>query len=356
MGKDYYKILGISKDANDDDIKKAYKKMALKYHPDKNKSPGAEEKFKEIAEAYDVLSDKEKRKLYDMVGEEGLKGGAGHTGGSGGGMPNGATNGFSYVYTGDPRATFEQFFGGGNPFEAIFGGLGGHDDMMDIDGSNGFSGGMFRNPHGVSNGFRTQSFTNGGSCGGGSANRRRPPEQDPPVEHDLHVTVEELLKGTTKRMKITRKVIGPDGNSYRNEDKILSVTIKPGWKAGTKITFQREGDQKLNSIPADIVFIIRDKPHPLFKREGADIRYTAKISLREALCGTVIKVPTLSGNKVELKLNEVVNPKTTRRLPGQGLPYPKEPNRRGDLLIGFDIKFPESLSESTKKLLWGSLV
>ncbi|XP_015792962.1 dnaJ homolog subfamily B member 4 [Tetranychus urticae] len=352
MGKDYYKILGISKDANDDDIKKAYKKMALKYHPDKNKAAGAEEKFKEIAEAYDVLSDKEKRKLYDMVGEEGLKNGAGTPGGPDG-MPNGS--GFSYVYTGDPRATFEQFFGASNPFEVLFGmgGLGGHDDMMDIDGSNGFPGGMFRQTQCGGNGFRTQSFTNGGTSG---VNRRRPPEQDPPVEHDLYVTLEELLKGTTKRMKITRKVISPDGKSYRQEDKILSVNIKPGWKAGTKITFQREGDQKMNSIPADIVFIIRDKPHPLFKREGADIKYTAKISLREALCGTSIKVPTLLGTKVDLKLTDIVNPKTTRRLSGQGLPYPKEPNRRGDLIIGFDIKFPENLSESTKQLLWSNLL
>jgi len=112
MAKDYYKILGISKNATDAEIKQAYKKMALKYHPDKNKSPQAEEKFKEIAEAYEVLTDKEKRKMYDMCGDEGLKSGGGF------GMPGGTQ--FQYSYTGDPRATFAQFFGSSNPFEAFF--------------------------------------------------------------------------------------------------------------------------------------------------------------------------------------------------------------------------------------------
>ena len=112
MGKDYYSILGVSRGANDDELKKAYRKLALKYHPDKNKAKGAEDKFKEIGEAYDVLSDPRKRQIYDQCGEEGLKGGmgGGHNGGGGGGMPNGFDN-FTYSYHGDPRATFQQFFG-----------------------------------------------------------------------------------------------------------------------------------------------------------------------------------------------------------------------------------------------------
>ena len=133
MGKDYYKILGISKNATEEEIKKAYRKLALKYHPDKNKSAGAEEKFKEFAEAYDVLSDKKKRDIYDQVGEEGLKSGAGG-GGFGGSGLNGQT--FHYQFQGDPRETFKQFFqssdaggmfasmggfGGGTPFSAMFG-------------------------------------------------------------------------------------------------------------------------------------------------------------------------------------------------------------------------------------------
>lgn len=101
MGKDFYKILGIQKGANDDEIKKAYRKLALKYHPDKNKSAGAEERFKEIAEAYEVLSDKKKRDIYDQYGEEGLHGGAPGAGPEGG-------QSFSYEFHGDPKATFAQ--------------------------------------------------------------------------------------------------------------------------------------------------------------------------------------------------------------------------------------------------------
>merc|ERR1712024_49480 len=145
MGKDYYRILGVARGASEDEIKKAYRKLALKYHPDKNQTAGAEEKFKEIGEAYDVLSDK-KKKVYDQYGEEGLKGGMGG-GGGGGGMPHfdfsqsgGGGQGYNYSYHGDPRATFSQFFGGSNPFASFFsaspggmgGGLGGTEGM-DID-------------------------------------------------------------------------------------------------------------------------------------------------------------------------------------------------------------------------------
>merc|ERR1739848_80005 len=131
---DYYTILGVAGGASDDEIKKAYRKLALKYHPDKNQSPGAEEKFKEIGEAYDVLSDSKKKQIYDQYGEDGLKGSMGGGGPSGPaghqGMPNFGDNNFSYTYHGDPRATFSQFFGNSNPFESFFsqggpGGMGG---------------------------------------------------------------------------------------------------------------------------------------------------------------------------------------------------------------------------------------
>jgi DnaJ-class molecular chaperone len=105
--------------------------------------------------------------------------------------------------------------------------------------------------------------------------------QDPPIEHELFVTLEEIATGTTKKMKISRKVLNPDNRTTRSEDKVLTIDIKPGWKQGTKITFPREGDQGLTTIPADIIFIIKDKPHPTFRRDGADLIYTAKISLKD---------------------------------------------------------------------------
>lgn len=275
MGKDYYKILGIQKGASDDDIKKAYRKLALKYHPDKNKAPGAEERFKEVAEAYEVLSDKKKRDIYDNYGEEGLKGGI--PGGHGTGGPGG---GYTYSYHGDPRATFAQFFGNSSPFSAFFDFGGGnnrmfmHDDDMDVDDPFGL--GVGGPPRGGPGGaFRSHSFNFHNS-----PNRNKDKLQDPPIEHDLYVSLEDITKGCQKKMKISRKVLQPDGTT-KKEDKVLTINVKPGWKAGTKITFQREGDQGRNKIPADIVFIIRDKPHPLFKREGSDIRFTSKISLKQ---------------------------------------------------------------------------
>jgi DnaJ-class molecular chaperone len=130
------------------------------------------------------------------------------------------------------------------------------------------------------NAYRSQSFNIHGGGPGSRMGMGKDKQQDPPIEHDLYVTLEEIAKGTTKKMKISRRVLQPDG-ATKKEDKVLTINIKPGWKAGTKITFQKEGDQGTHKIPADIVFIIRDKPHQHFKREGSDLRYSAKVSLRQ---------------------------------------------------------------------------
>lgn len=339
MGKDYYKILGVSKGASEEEIKKAYRKLALKYHPDKNKAANAEEKFKELAEAYEILSDKKKRDIYDQVGEEGLRAGAGGGAGFGPG-PQGAQ--FTYQFHGDPYETFKQFFqSDGLSGMAGFGGFGGGGmsnlfdgfEDMETDGSNGARGGYARMngfPNGAS--FFTQSSMP--QCGGKKL------RQDPPIERELPISLEEVLTGCTKKMKITRRVTQPNGNTFK-EDKILTINIKPGWKAGTKITFNNEGDQSPNSVPADVVFIIRDKPHPYFKRDGSDIKYIAKLPLKEALsCNATIRVPTLDGDPITLALKEVVKPTTTKRLSGKGLPVPRESNKRGDLVVQFDIQFP----------------
>ncbi|XP_070773510.1 dnaJ homolog subfamily B member 1b [Enoplosus armatus] len=335
MSKDYYDILGIKRGASEDDIKKAYRKQALRYHPDKNKSPGAEEKFKEIAEAYDVLSDPKKKDIYDRYGEEGLKGG-GPSGGSGPGT-------FSYSFQGDPHAIFEEFFGGRNPFGQFFGARnGGMDEDMDIDDP--FA--RFGMGGGGMGGFPRSFSSSMGGMGGHSSVVKK--QQDSPVVHDLRVTLEEVLSGCTKRMKISRKRLNPDGRTIRTEDKILEVQIKKGWKEGTKITFPKEGDETPTNIPADVVFVLKDKPHSVFKREGSDIVYTGKISLRDALCGCTVPVPTLEGKTVTVSTTDIVQPGMKRRVSGEGLPYPKRPDRRGDLIVEYEVKFPERLSQSAR--------
>ncbi|CAH1169750.1 unnamed protein product [Phaedon cochleariae] len=318
MGKDYYKILGISKNASDDDVKKAYRKLALKYHPDKNNAPGAAEKFKEVAEAYEVLSDKKKRDVFDAYGEEGLKNGV-----PGGGTNDFGTSGFTYTFHGDPRATFAQFFGNTNPFQDFFAGF--NDAAENNDPFSHF--------------FHL------------TTNRRSPSvKQDPPIEHDLYVALEDIAKGCTKTMKINRKVL--KNGRLEREDKMLTINVQPGWRAGTRVSFRKEGDQGPDRIPADIVFIIKDKPHDIFKRCGSDIRFTASVSLREALCGVYVDVPLLGGGYVTLDYtSEVIGPESSRRLAGKGLPYPKESSKRGDLVVDFNVRFPNQLPDRTKKIL-----
>ncbi|KAI8774131.1 dnaJ subfamily B member 1 [Biomphalaria glabrata] len=338
MAKDYYKILGIAKGASDDEIKKAYRKMALKYHPDKNKSPGAEEKFKEIAEAYDVLSDPQKKEIFDKYGEDGLKGGMG--GGSNGG--GGRSGNFTYTFHGDPHETFRMFFGNENPFESFFssggpgmGSMGGRSPFFQFQ-----TGGRMDDDMDVDDPFAQMG------------QQRRRKHQDPAVVRELQVSLEEVLSGTTKKLKITRKVLNPDGRTTRSEDKILTIDVKPGWKAGTKITFPKEGDQTPHNVAADVVFVIKDKPHPVFTRDGSDIRYKARISLRDALCGTTIQVPTLgSARKIPLALNEVIKPNSVKRIQGEGLPIPKSPSQRGDLIVEFNVVFPNSIPQATKEIL-----
>merc|ERR1712014_353633 len=168
----------------------------------------------------------------------------------------------------------------------------------------------------------------GGNRGGfkfsnqaGQKPRKQAKVQDDTIEKEIFVSIEEIASGCEKKMKISRKV------------------MRPGWKAGTKVTFAKEGDQVPGKIPADIAFIIKDKPHPLFTRDGVNLKYTYKIPLRESLCGTVVQVPTLEGTKVGINCTgEVLKPTT-----------------RGDLIVSFDVLFPDQLSQSSKDIIYDVL-
>lgn len=343
MGKDYYKILGVPKTAKDNEIKKAYRKLALQWHPDKNKAPGAEEKFKEISEAYDVLSDKEKREIFDKYGEEGLKGSP--AGGNNSNMHfQGPGFARTFVFTsGDARHTFARAFGNDDEFADLIGGLGGFSFFNDLrrktSGSRTSANDSFM--------FDFDSVP--------PPRTKKQKVQDPTIEKDLLVSLEELLSGCTKKMKISRKFYDERG-SFTNEEKILTVNVKPGWKAGTKITFPKEGDRKPGVVPADVVFHVKDKRHSHFSRDSNNnLLYTAKISLRDSLTGGQAEIPTIDGRKIKLRLNSIVQPDSTRRIHGEGLPLPKNPSKRGDLIVKCDIQFPDKLTQVQRDILLDTL-
>lgn len=235
---------------------------------------------------------------------------------------------------------FAEFFGARSPFDQFFASAGGVENDMDIDDPFAAFG------MGGMGGFPRPFKSRVGGVHGGREKRK-----DPPVMHELKLSLEEVFSGCTKKMKISRKRLNVDGCTVRTEDKILTVDIKRGWKEGTKITFPKEGDETPTNIPADIVFVVKDKVHPVFRREGSDIIYPARISLREALCGCTISAPTLDGRTVTVTSRDVIKPGMKKRITGEGLPLSKCPEKRGDMVLDFSVKFPDKLGQSTRESL-----
>jgi len=298
---DYYSILSVQRSATDDELKRAYRKLAMKWHPDKNpdKKEEAAEQFQLIAEAYDVLSDREKRAIYDQYGEEGLKNG----------IPdgNGGTRG-GYSFNNNAKEIFERFFGTDNPFAEF-----GFGDSMPFK----------------------------------SNMKKQGPQKAPDVTENLECTLEELYNGCVKRRNITHKRFAENGQ-LENELKLLTINVKPGWKKGTKITFPNEGDEGNDMIPADVVFVLKEKAHKSFVREGNNLIFTANITLAQALTDCSVPVPTLDGRTLSIACNEVISPGYQKLVEGEGMPHSKNFKVRGDLLIRFKIKFPEYLSDAKK--------
>merc|ERR1711931_54823 len=304
MGLDYYAILDVPRSSSIDQIHAAYRRLALKLHPDKNKDGiNQDEQFSRVAEAYEVLRNLETRAVFDQFGEEGLKNG----------LPKkmgGWTEG--YTFHGDAKRVFRDFFGTDNPFA----------DFQVPDNEKGTFGGK---------------------------------TQDPPIERELYVSLEELYLGCDKKMKISRHVMNEDGHTSSVRDKILSIRVKKGWKQGTRITFPEEGDQGPNTIPADIVYVLKEKEHDLFKRENDDLIYNAKIPLGKALVGCFVELPTLDGRILSVAINDIVHPNYTKIVYGEGMPK-SDGSGNGNLRIEFDIIFPERLSPEKKLLIKDALL
>jgi DnaJ family protein A protein 2 len=343
---EYYTRLGVQPSATPDEIKKAYRKLAVKYHPDKN--PGnkeAEEIFKKISEAYEVLSDEEKRRTYDQYGEDGLK-----------------NSGFN---PGDASSLFEHLFNGG------FGGFGGF------------------------------------PFGAGGRKRKSGPVRGKDVVHPLTVSLEDLYKGVSKKLKITRNIVCKtctgsgtkkqgaatkcptcdgrgvqvhvkrmgnmiqqmqsvcsncqgSGEAIRPEDrcdtcrgekvvqeqKVLTVEIEQGMKQGDKIFFYGESDEAPGTVPGDLIFVVKEKEHEKFGRRGNDLFIEVDLPLINALTGFEIPVKHISGHTLLVKGKEgdVVKPGETREVSGEGMPVHKRNYDHGDLYIKYNIIFPDKLN------------
>merc|ERR1719161_2940772 len=305
----FYKLLEVDKNASDAEIKKAYRKLAIKHHPDKGGDP---EKFKEITRAYEVLSDSEKRAQYDRFGEEGLEDGGGG---------------------GDPTDIFDAFFGGG------------------------------------------------GRRGGGKRSRQKTKD----VVQPLKVTLEQLYGGATKKMAITRQVIdkqkgvqacsecdgrgvkvqvvrmgpmiqqmqsacsacGGQGKSFKrkSEREVLEVHIQKGSPSDHKITLREMADEHPNADPGDVVFVLKEQEHPLFKRRGADLFIERTISLVEALCGFELELTHLDGRKLLIKTSpgDIVRPAPTNFDPMEA---GKDKAMEWEAMEGFDCPSIDNVAQA----------
>jgi curved DNA-binding protein len=311
--KDYYKLLGVKRDAPQEDVAKAFKKLARKHHPDLN--PGdatAETKFKEINEAYEVLRDPEKRKLYDQLGPNWQHGQNFQP-------PPGYEN-VRFHFGGGP--------GGGQHFDA-----GGFSDFFQT--IFGGSGGM--------GGFGGQGF------GQGFGGQRRPSRgQD--VEASLELTLEEAYQGGSKPITLQEEAVTPDGRPYL-KPKTLSVNIPPGMRDGGKIRLAGQGSQGFGGGPAgDLYLKISIRPHSRFKLEDVNVLVDVPMAPWEAALGATVRVPTLDG-EIDLTIPPGIGSGRKLRIRGKGL---QGKAGRGDQLVRVMIQVPKTATDK-ERALWEEL-
>lgn len=322
--KDYYKILGVERSASDEAIHKAYRKLARKYHPDVNKEAGAEEKFKEIGEAYEVLKDPAKRKKYDTLGANWKMGDDFRP-------PPGwenMTGGFGRQQQRPGGGGFE--FGGGfsDFFEFIFGGMG-----------PGMGGGSGR-------GGRARSARDpfSGQSTGGGFGARGPRGQD--HEASLDLSLEELIRGGTKRITISGTEIGPGGNP-RPTKKTLDVKIPEGAREGMRIRIPGQGGISPGGGAGDLYLKVKLLPHNLFRVHEYNLHLRLPVAPWEAALGAKVTVPTLDG-KIRVSIKPGSSSGQKLKVPGRGLP--KKDGKRGDLVAEIAIVLPEKMSKHEREL------
>ncbi|XP_041971986.1 dnaJ homolog subfamily B member 13-like [Aricia agestis] len=306
MGLDYYGILSVKRNACQLDIKKAYRRLALKYNPEKyDNDHNMKKVFALVGEAYEVLVDHKHRAVYDQYGEEGLKRG----------VPGPTEYIQPYVYHGEPLRTYHEFFGTTNPYADLL-------DYYEHPSS------IFDSPLGK--GYKVK---------------------DKDIVRPLALSLEEVYRGGTKKMKIQRLVFTDESCSeLKLREKVLSIPFPPGIYTNTEIRFKEEGDQGPTRIPADVVFVTEDRKHETFSRRGqSDLLMVHKITLQEALCGFTLTIKTLDDRTLRINITDVITPDYEKIVEDEGLPVYECPGKvKGILIIRFEIAFPKYLSKKNK--------
>lgn len=355
--KDYYKILGVERTASADEIKRAYKKVAIKYHPDRN--PGnkeAEEKFKQAAEAYDVLRDPDKRARYDQFGAEGVNG-AGGFGGFGGAQGMDINDIFS---------AFGDIFGGHG-----FGGFGG-----------GFGGGRSTQPRqykgsdmrmkvrltleeiatGVTKKYKMKKDITCTECGGSGCESGTKPETCTTCHGQGYVMrTQRSMFGMVQTQDVCPDCHGEgtiikhkckhcQGTGIVKGEEVVEVSIPAGVGEGMVVNIPRKGNAAMhNGVPGDIQVIIEEAPHPDFIRDETDLIYNLLLSVPQATLGDTIEIPTLTG-KARIKIEPGTQPGTALRLRGKGLPVVQGYGHgTGDIVVNISVYIPQELNKEEKK-------
>lgn len=330
MAKTYYDNLGVSEDASADDIKRAFRKMAKKYHPDRNQgNDAAEARFKEVSEAYDTLSDPRKKQEYDTMRKYGAFAGQGARGGGfpgGGGPPGGFDFGDLFSSGGGPQGGFQSFRSGGT------GGMGGLDEILKQFFGGGTASGPFTSGNSPFEGCnRGGAHNRGGAPGGRPADGRRGAD----LAATMDVSFLEAAKGTTRLISLSN-------------GKKLKVKIPPGTEDGYKMRLAGQGQPGMRGVNSgDLIITVRVMSDQNFERNGNDIYSKVTISFKEAILGCKVQIDTLS-KKISLSVPPGTQPGALLRLKGQGLAVG---GKQGDQFIRINVEVPRHISPEQKKML-----
>lgn len=354
MAEDYYKILGISKTASDDDIKKAYRKLAMQYHPDRNKGDKASEtKFKEINEAYETLKDPQKKAAYDRYGHDAYKNA---TSGGGGFNAGGFGNGFSGGFDFGSESVFSDIF------EGIFGGSGMHHERAEMRGADlryettitleeAFRGKDIELK--IRTGVKCESCDGTGSEGGAK------PKTCPSCKGSGKMRFSQgffMVERTCSSCNGTGHIIEKsckscNGSGRQSKLKTMKVSIPAGIDDGARIRLSGEGEAGIRGgRPGDLYIFVNIRPHQLFKREGNAIHCDVPISIVTASLGGEIEVPTIDGKKALVKIPAGTQPGNVLKLKNKGMSIIRS-SLRGDMMIHARVETPVNLTKKQKELL-----